>query len=355
MAKYVLQKFVPLPIPGSEQLITSITKGNLVVVLTWLATHKEEINQILVPTMGFTALHLAVDQRRWEVASLLLLWSANVQARDLKGQTILHLMATTKEDFSLSFLISLLRRVPPNFIDATDSSGETPLNKAIVGGHGDFVTILRMFQHDHRHHLDERRKSREKLASSDGTDEDLDRSPSPTRPEESSCSRTLPLLNSSSSSSSSTQPSPLGWPSSIKAADSSQMGLNNDKKVKKKRTLRRLFRKYPKLYRRFTQHQRHGASGETDDSPSFINQLDKKSNVDGQMGPGEQVGSSKTGFTSALVEGMTHWNPFYHHQQHDNPYNRSQSKYQVTSMGVDEQTDKDSKSSNEDSKGLNPV
>lgn len=155
MAKYDLAKFVAPFVEEEEDppsLVHQINAGHLAPVLHWLLTRRRPpltpASQRFPPN-DRTALHVALEAGRWEVASFLLLWCGRLLLEvDGQGRTALHLLAAAPS-FSLSLLVSVLRRASAELLDVRDSCGEDAMDVAMRLGHGDFCTILRMFQHDH--------------------------------------------------------------------------------------------------------------------------------------------------------------------------------------------------------------
>ena len=189
-----------------------------------MATGHDPDNSI-VSEKSQTALHLAVACEQWSIATLLVLWSANVEKRDSDGRNILHYLAAT-EAFSLSFLISVLRR--PIDLSIPDKSGSDPMGLAIGYGHGDFVTILRMFQHDQA-----KRRNPSATNNIDNKDEDIQ------------------------------VKEPV-----IKIGDSPRGQINAPKKG-----MRKYLRHYPRFYRKL-QHHRSSSSGNQKKSSSSRGEVD---------------------------------------------------------------------------------
>lgn len=152
MAKYELAKFVAPFGEDPSSLAHQLGAGNLGPVLHWLLTQRHPPSAPAFqrfPPNDRTALHVALEAGRWEVASFLLLWCGRLLLEaDGQGRTALHVLATAPT-FSLSLLVSVLRRASAEFLEVKDSCGESAMTVAMRLGHGDFCTILRMFQHDH--------------------------------------------------------------------------------------------------------------------------------------------------------------------------------------------------------------
>lgn len=323
MAKYVLQKFIQSNSPlRGDGLILAIRAGDLAKTLEWVVTQKEEINQILDPTSGFAALHLAIQSQQWPVATLLLLWSADPSIRDAQGRTILHLMAG-RDNFSLSFLISLLRRacvvtqpktnstkttsLSESWLEARDAEGMDPIARATASGQGDFVTILRMFQHDQQQEKQKKKhrrgSSQVKTTSGDFIDHHHHHHH---KRETTSSDEQSPVYSSSSSSTHSTD----GNNNNDNASKSMNYG-------KKRKSLKKLFRQYPRFYRRFTRH--HSTSASTS--------LDNNNGRKGKRMVEANEEATSPGLAAILADSVAHLNPFHHnhHQQRRWHHGRSQS------------------------------
>jgi Arf-GAP/coiled-coil/ANK repeat/PH domain-containing protein len=197
IAKYDLCKFVK-PVGDDIVISDAIKMGDLPTCLHWLASGNSV--DASLNKDGMRPLHMSISSEQWAISSLFLLWSADVDSVDLEGRTALHYLATI-ENFSLSLLISLLRKNVNMTI--VDMAGRDAMSIAVENGHGDFVTVLRMFQHDQRKRQ-------------------------PTTTTSSSLVPTTPQAN---------------------AQPASEHGT-------KRQTIRKLLRHYPKFYRRFTHHPR---------------------------------------------------------------------------------------------------
>lgn len=152
IAKYQLLKFLQPP-PSSPHLDHSptikaaIQGSDLARCLHWLASGAD-VNTVVDLLTGGTALHVAASAGRWETCTFLILWSADIHRADGRGWTVLHYMAGM-ETFSLTLLVSLLRKNLD--MSLLDNEGNDAMSVAIEHGNGDFVTVLRMFEHDQRH------------------------------------------------------------------------------------------------------------------------------------------------------------------------------------------------------------
>lgn len=125
-------------------ILEVIKSGDIGMCLHWLASN-HQVDMIIDEKSKMTPLLVAVAAGKWKVAALFILWSADLKARDSQGATVLHHLARI-ETFSLSLLISILRRNLD--LNLRDYNGVDAMQVAIEAGHGDFVTVLRMFQHD---------------------------------------------------------------------------------------------------------------------------------------------------------------------------------------------------------------
>ncbi|PJF17794.1 hypothetical protein PSACC_02406 [Paramicrosporidium saccamoebae] len=144
IAKYDLTKFIA-PWTGGN-VARAVQQGDLATCLHWLATG-HDVNSLQDELTQSTALLLAIDASQWTVTALLLLWAASLTDCDIRQQSALHHLAHSTT-LPLPLLVSILRRNPP--LATPDIHGDDPLSIAVRHAHGDFVTILRMFQHDTR-------------------------------------------------------------------------------------------------------------------------------------------------------------------------------------------------------------
>jgi hypothetical protein len=144
IAKYDLTKFIA-PWTG-DKVTEAVQQGNLTTCLHWLATG-HDVNSLQDECTQTTALLMAIDASQWSITALLLLWAASLTVCDIRQQSALHHLAHSAT-LPLPLLVSILRRNPP--LATPDIHGDNPLAIAIRHAHGDFVTVLRMFQHDTR-------------------------------------------------------------------------------------------------------------------------------------------------------------------------------------------------------------
>lgn len=204
IAKYDQQRFCA-PLPRVEQLGQAVMQDDLETCLHWLACGGAA-DVVIDEETQQTALHRAVLAQHWAVAALLLLWAADPECPDVSGRTILHHMATMESGFSFSLLVSVLRRNIHH--DLPDMDGHTPMAIALEHANGDFCTLLRIFQQDARH---------------------------PPPPPGRSESHSFQLL-----------------PEQIVDDESPPPPMEPPDQAKSKKSLRRLLRHYPKIYRRLT-------------------------------------------------------------------------------------------------------
>lgn len=204
------------PLVSVEELGTAVRRGDLKTCLHWLACGGDA-DVILDDATQQTPLHLAVRSQHWALAALLLLWTADPELPDTEGRTVLHYLAAMASHFSLSLLVSILRR---NILtDQPDANGRTPMAVALECENGDFCTLVRIFQQESR-------------------------LPPACRPFERSDVPSFVEIP---------ETTPSGVDEATAADDDvAAKPVPETEKAKSKKSLRRLLKQYPKIYHRFT-------------------------------------------------------------------------------------------------------
>lgn len=146
IAKYDLGKFtVDIEDEDSFDISKAIKEDDIVGCLHWLVSGNDPDTVLFEGHEARLPLHLCIAEQRWALAALFILWSADLELPDSRGRTPLHYLAS-QEQFSLSLLVCILRRNIDTRLE--DERGRDAMAVALEHGHGDFCTLLRMFQHD---------------------------------------------------------------------------------------------------------------------------------------------------------------------------------------------------------------
>ncbi len=128
-----------------EQLCTALHNGDQETAAQLIMSGSDPDTQDSFS--GNTILHIAALQGRYDCVGRLFInnYRPNPNVKNNKGQTVLHILASSKDPIATRATISFLRRdasrTPAN-IYATDASGKTPLECAVQAKNRRMVRIL---------------------------------------------------------------------------------------------------------------------------------------------------------------------------------------------------------------------
>ena len=127
---------LPIPVtPPQPTLLQSVREGDLEKVKAMLKDYPDLV--FSQDSDGQTPLHLAAWNDQRELAELLLVTKADVNAKDKFGQTPLHLAADMGHKDVAELLLASQAEV-----NATDNDGRTPLHMPAAKGYQEVAALL---------------------------------------------------------------------------------------------------------------------------------------------------------------------------------------------------------------------